>query len=69
MTEQNGQGSAAPRPGVSPLTAALFSLLVPGGGQFLLGRRQRGLGFFLAIAILGAWLCGPFASLRAPLGR
>ena len=68
MTEQNGQGSAAPRPGVSPLTAALVSLLVPGGGQFLLGRRQRGLGFFLAIAILGALILALGAvALLAPL--
>ena len=68
MTEQNGQGSAAPRPGVSPLTAALVSLLVPGGGQFLLGRRQRGLGFFLAIAILGALILALGAvALLAPV--
>jgi len=57
MRPQNGQGGAAPRPGISPFAAALLSFLVPGSGQFLLGKRQRGLGFFLTIAILGALTC------------
>ena len=32
--------------------AALFSLIVPGGGQFVLGDRSRGLGLLIAVASL-----------------
>ncbi|HSJ55026.1 MAG TPA: phosphonate ABC transporter, permease protein PhnE [Anaerolineae bacterium] len=69
MTAQNGRGGTVPpRPGISPLVAALLSLVVPGSGQFLLGKRQRGLGFFLAIAILGALILAlGAAALLAPL--
>ena len=35
----------------SPIQAALASLLLPGLGQSLLGRRQRGLGLFLAVFV------------------
>ncbi|NLF31539.1 MAG: hypothetical protein GX591_11720 [Planctomycetes bacterium] len=44
----------------------------PGGAKALEWTIIIGLivsGAVAAIAILGAWLCGPFASLRAPLGR
>ncbi len=35
-----------------PWQAALFSLVVPGSGQFVVGRRQRGVGLLLALIIL-----------------
>ena len=38
--------------------SAFLSLIIPGLGQFLLGERARGIGFFLTVVLLGgliAW--------------
>ena len=47
-----------PRSGMPALLPAFISLIVPGAGQFILGERARGLGFFATVVILGgliAW--------------
>ena len=53
---------------VRPWPATLLSLLVPGGGQFILGQRTRGVTIFLCIVLLGAlvWWTGATV-LAAPL--
>jgi phosphonate transport system permease protein len=45
------QGQTAPPAGPS-WRPGLFSLLVPGGGQYALGKRERGLGVLIAVAAL-----------------
>ncbi len=50
--------SESKTPAVSAWIAALLSLIIPGLGQFYLGRRPRGIGIFVAVAALGflvAW--------------
>ncbi len=64
-------GTQQPKPARSAMPAilpALISLLVPGSGQFILGKRIRGIGFLATIAILGALIAwqGTIA-LLAPL--
>jgi phosphonate transport system permease protein len=48
-----------PSPALSPARAALSSLIIPGSGQFLLGRRRRALillaGILLLIALIAWW--------------
>jgi phosphonate transport system permease protein len=47
-----------PRSGMPALLPAFISLIVPGAGQFILGERARGIGFFATVVILGgliAW--------------
>ena len=53
---------------VRPWPATLLSLLVPGGGQFILGQRTRGVTIFLCVVLLGAlvWWTGATV-LAAPL--
>jgi phosphonate transport system permease protein len=59
MKETTEQRNGAPRrPDMPAIFPALVSLVVPGGGQFLLGERGRGLGFFVTVVLLGgliAW--------------
>ena len=45
---------ARPRSDMPALLPALFSLVVPGSGQFALGERGRGIGFLGSIVIMGA---------------
>ena len=56
------------KPRSSRWLPALASLFVPGSGQFILGRRARGLALFLTVIVLGAlvWWSGAFV-LLAPL--
>lgn len=44
----------APRMNVSAWRAALLSLVVPGSGQFILGRRQRAIIFLATVVVLAA---------------
>jgi phosphonate ABC transporter permease subunit PhnE len=44
----------APQLGSQPQRSALLSLLVPGLGQWALGRRQRGISLLLAVALAAA---------------
>ena len=56
------------RPTANPWPPALLSLLLPGGGQFLLGQRARGLGLFLTfVLLLGLVLWTGTYALLAPL--
>ena len=53
------EGTTQPRPG--PATAAAWTWFVPGAGQFLQGRRVRGVVIFVALVglfALGTWLAG-----------
>lgn len=54
--DYGGSGSAGAK---SPRKAFLFSLLVPGAGEFYAGARKRGIGFFLvealSIGLYAAW--------------
>ncbi|MBN1583548.1 MAG: phosphonate ABC transporter, permease protein PhnE [Anaerolineae bacterium] len=53
---------------VSPWQSALFSLLLPGSGQFLTGEKKRGGGLLISIVILvGLILWRGVATLFAPL--
>ncbi len=50
------------------LLPALMSLVVPGSGQFLLGRRGRGIGFLASIVVLGGLIAWQgTTALLAPL--
>ena len=53
MQDQNSNNEAR-RENVASWQATLFSLVVPGSGQFILGRRQRAIIYLAAILILGA---------------
>ncbi len=69
MSERNQPDERpSPRPRVPAGLAALLSLAVPGGGQFLLGNRGRGICLLAAVLGLGAlivWQGTP--ALLAPL--
>jgi phosphonate transport system permease protein len=68
MSDPGKQPSEAGRRDMPAILPALVSLVVPGGGQFILGERIRGIGYLATILILGvliAWQ-GTLA-LLAPL--
>jgi len=48
----NKHNEASARPDVPAWRAALFSLVVPGSGQFVLGDKERGVGLLVSIAVL-----------------
>jgi phosphonate transport system permease protein len=55
MSDNHRKRNGAPRrSGMPAIWPGLLSLLVPGSGQFLLGERGRGIGFFLTTIALGA---------------
>lgn len=54
------------------ITAMVLAFLVPGGGHFYLGLRQRAIGFFCIIVLLfsvGLMIDGGVYSLRAAQGQ
>ena len=59
MSDNNqDRNGARPRSGMPALLPAFISLIIPGAGQFILGERARGVGFFATVVILGgliAW--------------
>ena len=54
MSEPGKHPSEADRRDMPAILPALVSLIVPGGGQFVLGDRIRGIGYLATILILGA---------------
>ena len=56
------------RPSIPAWQATLFSLIVPGSGQFALGERTRGIGFLISVLVMGALvLWQGSTALLAPL--
>jgi phosphonate transport system permease protein len=69
MTNQNRDDNGVPsRPDTPAWLPALFSLIIPGSGQFLLGERARGIGLLAAVLGLSSLVFWQgTAALWAPL--